>query len=138
MAVLGGFDHGCVLLEVAGWVELQVPSVEGAVDVCVVVAAASNGYTPFTDSVVHDDLLRLKLASAVDQISDPAIRKQLEVDLQIEVPASVMSVEVLEYLVPEPDLASRSLEELLEYRRRATLTSSDAFTRGSRQSQRSD
>jgi hypothetical protein len=84
----------------------------------ILLLSAMNGGVPFTDSRLHDRLLRLKIAGTVAQIrSHPHIRDALEIDVPALIPAEALTMRVLDRLVPSEALVNRTVEELLEYRR---------------------
>lgn len=83
------------------------------------VAAALNGYTPYTDSRVHDSLLRLKVNRALTQVdAQPELRRQLSIDLPLRFPKQSIALEVLDHLIPDEALNQTPIDRLLVYRQR--------------------
>jgi hypothetical protein len=80
--------------------------------------AGREGYVPFTDSVVHDRLLRLKATEAQRiMVDDPELRARLEVDLPVQLPKEQLALTILDRLLPEDELRKRTVAELVAYRR---------------------
>jgi hypothetical protein len=80
--------------------------------------AARDQFIPFTDSGVHDRMLRLKVERSIHSlIEDPELREKLEVRISSELPYENLIVAVLDRLIPEEELERRTVKELMEYRR---------------------
>ncbi|MGB8099156.1 MAG: hypothetical protein WCF17_18500, partial [Terracidiphilus sp.] len=83
------------------------------------VAAALNDCIPYTDSTIHDSLLRLKVDHALEAIdTQPDLRRKLSIDLPIKFPRQSLAVQILDRLIPDDALRRRSVAELLTYRAR--------------------
>lgn len=82
------------------------------------VLCALKGAVPFTDSTIHDRLLRLKAISTMKGLDrTPELRERLGIDLPVQLPAEALTMRVLDRLVSSDALASRSIQEVLAYRR---------------------
>jgi hypothetical protein len=112
--VIGGNPH--IELPAYEFPFLQASSLR--INECLV-AAALNGYTPFTDSTIHDSLLRLKVNRALGDVdTQPELRRRLSIDLPLRFPRQSLGLEILDHLVPDEALARISLSDLLVYRSR--------------------
>lgn len=79
--------------------------------------SATNGYVPFTDSVVHDRMMNTKVNRSLRAITeDPTLRDKLEVEIPSALPYEHLTLAALERLVPEEELRKRTLQELVKYR----------------------
>lgn len=112
--VIGGNPH--VELPSYTFPFLQASSLR--INECLV-AAALNGHTPYTDSRVHDSLLRLKVNRALTQVdAQPELRRQLSIDLPLSFPKQSIALEILDRLIPDEALEQTPIERLLVYRDR--------------------
>lgn len=79
--------------------------------------AGMEGLTPFTDSKVHDRLLRLKINNSLHAlIENPDLREKMSTDMPLDLPRQHIALAVLDRLLPTEELEKRSLQELTEYR----------------------
>lgn len=112
--VIGGNPH--VELPAYEFPFLQASSLR--INECLV-AAALNGHTPYTDSTVHDSLLRLKVNRALVEVDkQPELKKQLSIDVTLRFPRQSFALEVLDHLIPDEVLNQISVSDLLAYRSR--------------------
>jgi hypothetical protein len=80
---------------------------------------AINDYVPFTDSTVHDRLMTLKVSRSLKSLAtDPLLRERLGVDISFSLPQEQLALSIADRLVPEAELAKRSVKDLVQYRRR--------------------
>ncbi|SCC35032.1 Uncharacterized protein BCZB5J_02712 [Bacillus cereus] len=80
--------------------------------------SSMNGYTPFTDSKIHDRMLLNKASRAMNEVkSNHILLEYLDFDLPRELPFQQLSHIVLDKLIPESELEKRSIEELIAYRK---------------------
>ena len=106
--VIGGNPH--IELPAYEFPFLQASSLR--VNECLV-AAALNGYTPYTDSTVHDSLLRLKVNRALVAVNtQPELRRQLAIDLPLRFPGQSLALEILDHLIPDEELNRISVSDL--------------------------
>lgn len=99
-------------------------------------------YIPFTDSAIHDKLLRAKIGNSIsfltdnEQISEQIgvdismnisrrVAKKIGVDVPINISRQHLAITILDRLLPEEELEERTLPELVEYRK----SNSDEFER---------
>jgi hypothetical protein len=83
------------------------------------IAAALNGYVPYTESRVHDSLLRLKVDRALTAIdTQPELKRRLSIDLPLRFPMQSLAVEVVDRLIPDDVLNRLAVKDLLLYRSR--------------------
>jgi hypothetical protein len=88
--------------------------------------AGMEGLTPFTDSKIHDRLLRLKVKNSLRVlVENPELREKLEIDIPLKLPRQHLAVAILDRLLPAEELEKRSLQELTEYR----ISHADEFAR---------
>ena len=112
--VIGGNPH--VELPAYEFPFLQASSLR--INECLV-AAALNGHIPYTDSIVHDSLLRLKVNRALVEVDkQPELKKQLSIDVTLRFPMQSLALEVLDHLIPDEMLNQISVSDLLAYRSR--------------------
>ena len=112
--VIGGNPH--VELPAYEFPFLQASSLR--INECLV-AAALNEYTPYTDSIIHDSLLRLKVNRALVEVDrQPQLKKQLSIDVSLRFPRQSLALEVLDRLIPDEVLNQISVSDLLAYRSR--------------------
>ena len=111
--VIGGNPH--MLLESYEVPFLQASSLR--INEALIVSAM-NGCIPFTDSAVHDQLMRFKVNRSLRSLTnDPSLREKLETELPASLPQEHLALAILDHLIPEAELDKRSVKELLEYRR---------------------
>ncbi len=81
------------------------------------IVSGINGYVPFTDSVIHDQLMRLKVNRSLHTLTnDPAIQEKLETEIPTLLPQEHLALAILDRLVPEAELNKRSVREIINYR----------------------
>jgi hypothetical protein len=112
--VIGGNPH--IDLPSYEFPFLQASSLR--INECLIVAAL-NDYVPFTDSAIHDTLLRSKVSRVLVAVdSQPELKRRLSIDLPVKFPAQSIALEILDRIIPENALGSLSVEDLLWYRAR--------------------
>jgi hypothetical protein len=112
--VIGGNPH--IELPAYDFPFLQASSLR--INECLI-AAALNGYTPYTDSTVHDALLRLKVNRVLAEVDmQPELKRHLSIDLPLRFPRQSLALEVLDYVIPDEALNRISVSDLLLYRSR--------------------
>lgn len=88
--------------------------------------AGMEGLTPFTDSKIHDRLLRLKINNSLRAlVKNPDLREKMATELPLELPRQHLALAILDRLLPPQELERRSLQELTEYR----ISRADEFAR---------
>lgn len=110
--VIGGNPH--IRLEAYEIPFLQASSlrINEALLIC-----AANGYTPFTDSKIHNNLLNLKLNSTISKIkSDKSFKKKVLPDIEYEIPKEQLSMKIVDELIPTDNLNRMTFSELLTYK----------------------
>jgi hypothetical protein len=86
--------------------------------------ASMEGYIPFTDSAVHDRLLREKInRSTAILTDDPNLTNKINVEVPVKIPQQQLAVTILDQLIPNKELQERNLTELWNYRQ----SNSDTF-----------
>jgi hypothetical protein len=112
--VIGGNPH--IELPAYEFPFLQASSLR--INECLV-AAAQNGFVPYTDSRIHDSLLRLKVNRALAAVdTQPELRRRLSIDLPLQFPRHSLALEILGHLIPDEALARVAVSDLLQYRSR--------------------
>lgn len=87
------------------------------------VAAAATGRVPFTDSSVHDSLLRHKIDHTLrDVTSFPNIQRGLSVGVPSQLPQQHIALEILRRSIPDEGLAGLTMQEVMQYRSRNRAT----------------
>jgi hypothetical protein len=111
--VIGG-DGGHTELPAYRFPFLQASSLR--INECLV-AAALNGFIPYTDSSIHDNLLRLKVNRALVALeASPDLRRQLSIELPVRLPQQSVALQILKYLIPDEALDRVPITEILRYR----------------------
>jgi hypothetical protein len=81
------------------------------------VVGARNNLVPFTDSVIHDRMMNIKVSRCLKNLAtDAKLRDYLELTLPAALPYEHLAIRVLDRLVAEEEINNRSLRELFEYR----------------------
>lgn len=81
--------------------------------------SALDGHMPFTDSGVHDRLLRLKTSRSLRNVdNDSALSEKLALQSEITVPYQTLAVSIIDHLIPDDALDRRTVEEIIAYRRK--------------------
>jgi hypothetical protein len=87
---------------------------------------ASQNYTPFTDSGIHDKLMKLKVSRAAKNLSQiNELREKFEIDLPLSIPQTHLAVSIIDRFIGSDDLAKREMKDILKYREK----SKDSLTR---------
>lgn len=90
------------------------------------IISGMEGLTPFTDSNIHDRLLRLKVNNSLRVLTEkPDLREKMEIDIPLQLPRQHLAVAILDRFIPSEELERRSLQELTEYR----ISHADEFAR---------
>jgi hypothetical protein len=111
--VIGG-DGGHTELPAYRFPFLQASSLR--INECLI-AAAQNGLIPYTDSSIHDALLRLKVGRALVALeASPELKRQLSIEIPLRFPQQSVAVEILKYLIPDEALERAPITDILRYR----------------------
>src|SRR6516165_10905375 len=79
-----------------------------------------DGYMPFTDSDIHDRLLRLKTSRSLiapKGNDNRDLADKLALLTQVAVPYQTLAVSIVDHLVPQRALDRRTVKEIIKYRR---------------------
>jgi len=76
-----------------------------------------NGYIPFTDSLIHSNLLNLKLRNTISRIkADKPFRKKVLPDIEYEIPKEQLALKIIDELISSESLNKLTFSELLNYK----------------------
>ncbi len=83
------------------------------------VTAALYGCVPYSDSLVHDSMLRLKVGRSLSAIdTQPELKRALSIDMPLRFPKQSFALEILDRFIPDDALNLVDMDELLAYRLR--------------------
>ena len=75
------------------------------------------GYIPFTDSLVHSNLLNLKLRNIISRIkTDKSFKKKVLPDIEYEIPKEQLALKIIDELIPSENLNRLTFSELITYK----------------------